>query len=244
MDSSYCCLQMIPVSVPREGRAPFLVRRCLSPNDVRRLSLHEKPLDSSGGKPRRLSSTQQGDIPAELQEPLHHVEKDSQSKAQKEAAITLQRFARGTVARWHYRIAVLQEKLRQSNALKEKQLRKIQQRKVQTMKACKAEKEFEEEHRIVRRRLRRVKTIRGHLQKQKVRALEEHHQLKEQCAALTKQNEDCARVLALFIDDVDRGQSYVENMRQENFFLQVELRAYQAILEVFPREDGHPSPCF
>jgi hypothetical protein len=151
------------------------------------------------------------------------------------AATTIQAHMRGTLARWNLRVLELEKKLWDIRQLEEKQLRKIEQRKRHTKKALKQEQEYEQEHRAVRRRLRRVKTIRSHLQKEKIHALDENHNLKEQCASQCRDNGECARVLQLFINDIERGQANLDAMKATSAHLQVQCQAYQLILQVFPR---------
>jgi type II secretory pathway component PulJ len=151
------------------------------------------------------------------------------------AATTIQAYIRGTLARWNFQVLKLKKKLSNIQDLKEKQMRKIQQRKMQTMKALKQEQEYLQEHRVVRRRLRRAKTIRNHLQKEKIYALEEYHSLKEDCTNMTRDNDDNARVLQKFIDDIDRTQTNLNNLKVNNAALKRQCQAYQMIVDVFPR---------
>lgn len=149
------------------------------------------------------------------------------------AATKIQAILRGTLARWNLPILKLQHKLASIQAVKDKQLKKIQQRKVQTMKSLKAEQEHQQEHRIVRRRLRRVKFLRNKYAKEKIMALEENQHLRNQCQQLAQHNDNCAAMLSQYIGNIEIAQRDLSILKMSRQRLQETCHAYQTILEVF-----------
>jgi hypothetical protein len=147
------------------------------------------------------------------------------------AIIRIQKIVRGTLARWNCSVLKLQYKLQQIHATKERQLKKIQQRKVQQKRSLKNRREFQEEHRIIRRRLRRVKCIRNHYQKEKIMALEENQGLKSRNIALIKQNEECARLLGLSIQDIEVAHKEIASLKQVQQQWQNQFNIYQAVVQ-------------
>ena len=202
-----------------------------SNNHTKTQQIRWPPTASSRGATSKKSDDQLKSIGDMLDDILS----DMKLTSQPVAATTIQACIRGTLARWNFQVLKLKRKVSDIQDLKEKQIRKIQQRKLHTMKALKQEQEYLQGHRVVRRRLRRVKTIRSHLQKEKIYALEEYHHLKEDCTAMTRDNDDTARVLQKIIDDIDRTQTNLNKLKANNAELQRQCQAYQTIVEVFPR---------
>lgn len=149
------------------------------------------------------------------------------------AATAIQAILRGTLARWNFQVLKLQNKLASIQALKNKQLRKIEQRKVQTMRAARQEREYREEHRIVRRRLRSAKVVRNHMAKQRFAAIEENQQLRASCQQLAMQNDESARILSSFIQSMEVAKYNLNASKATMAHLQDTCRAHQTVVDVF-----------
>lgn len=149
------------------------------------------------------------------------------------AAINIQKMIRGTLARWNVKVLRLLCKLDHIQALKGKQIKKIEQRKVQTMRNQKNEHEYREEHRIVRRRLRRAKCVRNQFAKRKAAEYEEHQRLKAACNHMAIQNGQCAGILQGYIQSMEMAQMNLKLLKETQQRLQETCQTYQTLVEVF-----------
>lgn len=149
------------------------------------------------------------------------------------AAVKVQTVIRGALARWNFRVVKLQAKLVDIQTLKDKQIKKIEERKNQTMKAAREECEYKEEHRVVRRRLRRVKTLRNVYTKAKQVALAKNQKIRAHCQQLAQQNDECAVMLQTYIQQMEIGQRNQTILKANQRYLQNTCRTYETILEEF-----------
>jgi hypothetical protein len=154
------------------------------------------------------------------------------------AATVIQSNIRGTLARWNLRVLKLQHKLASIQAIKEKQLRKLRQRTEQAKRSVRAEHEYLEEHRIVRRRLRRAKCIRNRYAQLKVAESEQNHQLKAECVQLTQHNDECAKILETFIQHLEVAQCNLSVLQASHRELQATCETYRWILQVLQEVTG------
>lgn len=150
-----------------------------------------------------------------------------------EAATKVQAVVRGVLARWNLRVLQLQRKLDDIEALKVKQLKKLEQRQVQTKRALKEEFELNAEHRVIRRRLRRSKCLRNKFYAQKKAVVAENQKLEHHCHLLAQQNEECAVMLQTYIQQMEIGQRNLNVLKANQKYLHDTCRTYATILEEF-----------
>ncbi|CAB9522794.1 expressed unknown protein [Seminavis robusta] len=221
--------------VPRIDQAPRLMQRQLptAANAAVETYMMEKPTaskDSSCATPPSPSCVAQQMV---CEEPLLTL-----FATRDAAAVVLQRMVRGTLARWNVRVLQLQHKLAAIQALKEKQLRKLRQRTEQTKRAVKAQHEYVEEHRVVRRRLRRAKVLRTKFAEEKVLLLEANAQLRSQCQQLAQSNDECARILSTYIQNMELAQQNLTCLKVNRLHLLDTCDTYRTIVAVFQRVVG------
>ena len=149
------------------------------------------------------------------------------------AATRVQTIVRGALARWNLRVLKLQRKLEDIAALKEKQLKKLEQRQVQAKRALKEEFELNAEHRIIRRRLRRSKCLRNQFYAEKKAVVAENQQLERHCQLLAQQNDECAVMLQTYIEQMEIGQRNLIILKSNQKYLHDTCRTYEVILQEF-----------
>ena len=150
-----------------------------------------------------------------------------------EAATKVQTIVRGVLARWNFRVLKLQRKLDDIEALKAKQLKKLEQRQVQAMRALKEEYELNAEHRVIRRRLRRSKCLRNKFYAEKKAVVAENQKLEHHCHLLAQQNEECATMLQTYIQQIEIGQRNLSVLKANQRYLHGTRSTYATILQEF-----------
>jgi len=154
------------------------------------------------------------------------------SAADSAAIVTIQTVMRGTLARWNVPILKLQAKLASIQALKDKQLKKVQERKQQTMRSVKAQVQYEHEHVTIRRRLKRCQWIQHHYAREKTATLHERQDLQIQCRGLSQSNDACAHILGTYIQNIEMAQNHLALMKAQQKQLQETCATYQTMVQV------------
>mgnify|MGYP005848645755 CR=1 FL=1 len=113
-----------------------------------------------------------------------------QEESAVKAIVLIQKHIRGTLARWNLRVLKLERKKEAVEALKQKQLKKLNQRSKQKMLAFRIVMEHEHQHRVKMRHLRRATILKELFKGQSTRAEQEQCDLYKQIQELTLKNEE------------------------------------------------------
>jgi len=148
--------------------------------------------------------------------------------------IQIQAVMRGTLARWHYNpVCILQRKLAAIHKLKDRQLKKIEQRKAQKMRDVRIEMEHNHEHRVLMRRLYKANKVRAMFQKQVEEETKSLNAVIRERNALHQANVDLARQIIASKEDAKAKRREILRLNFTTREWQPRVFQYQKAVAIF-----------
>ena len=154
------------------------------------------------------------------------------------AIVRIQAHIRGTLARWNVRVLKLEQKLEAIQQLKEKQLKKIEQRRRFKLQDAYMEYEMRSPQRALLRRVEKAINIRYHFKELVEREERASKRLSQQCQLVRQQNRDLAEMItfavqqsALLKDKVQEREAEQEQLQKKCNGLLQDVEMLQAALK-------------